>query len=239
MRPFLPVLVLLTVACSESDYNIQDFCVADEDGFDIEQVSQLQDAAGYPGNRDAIVLTYDDSSLSEGESWRVTRIDLLAMVPEWVFGTYPGGDIIRVDIWDASQPSTQGDWYVEKAIQPSDLEWSQVTLPPDAYWAGLTDELQQRQAWMSFDFSDVVDEAGMTSNQYTVGITWGDRGLPTLGYSNFNLACSANYTDYGDGQWVLNSADGDGDECSWPMMRVGVETRTLADGECDGTTTAL
>ena len=79
----------------------------------------------------------------------------------------------------------------------------------------------------------------MTSGRYTVGISWGSRGLPTIGYSNFNLACSANYTDYGDGNWTLNSADGDGDECSWPMMRVGIETRTADDGTCSGETAAL
>ncbi|TNE87418.1 MAG: hypothetical protein EP330_18295 [Deltaproteobacteria bacterium] len=236
MRSFAFILLLAFTACSESDYSLGGVCVSEEDGFDIEAVSTLQDAAGYPDNRDAIVLSYDDSALGPEETWRVTHVELLAMVPEWVFDSYEGGDVLRVDIWDGDHPVGTGDWFVEQAIDPSSLQWERVTLSPDAFWAGTRNELDQRRAWMSFDFSDVIPETGMQSNSYTVGITWGSRGLPTIGYSNFNLACSANYTDYGDGTWTLNSADGDGDECSWPMMRIGVETRTEDDGECDGQT---
>lgn len=239
MRVLTAFSCVALLGCSESDYSIGQVCIADETGFDINAVSTLQDAAGYPDNRDAIVLSYDDSAIGAGESWRVTRIDLLAMVPEWVFGEYPGGDVLRVDIWDADHPESYGDWYVEQAIDPGSLDWERVTLPYDAFWAGTRDELEQRKAWWSFDFSNVIPESGMTSGRYTVGISWGSRGLPTIGYSNFNLACSANYTDYGDGNWTLNSADGDGDECSWPMMRVGIETRTADDGTCSGETAAL
>lgn len=239
MRSLLPALFLVSIACSESDYAIGTVCIEDADGFDIEAVSSLQDAAGYPDNRDAVVLHYDTSALSPDTTWRVTQVELLAMVPEWVFNDYEGGDVIRVDIWDASAPSGEGHWYVEQAISPRDLDWERVTLSNDAYWASLRNELDQRRAWMTFDFSGLVPEDGMNSADYTVGVTWGNRGLPTIGYSNFNLACSANYTDYGDGTWTLNSADGDGDECSWPMMRVGIETRTVDAGECDGTTAYL
>ena len=133
----------------------------------------------------------------------------------------------------------QGDWAVDVEIDPDSLDWQPVTLSQDAFWASARNELEQHQAWMSFDFTDVIPEEGMTSGRYTVGVAWRNNGLPTIGYSNFNLACSANFTDYGDGRWELNSADGDGAECSWPMMRVSVETRTVDDGTCDGTLAPL
>lgn len=231
------MLLMMMLACS--DYAVTNLCVEEGGAFDIEEVSTLQDAAGYPDARDAVVLQYDASALAEGESWRVTRVDVLAMVPEAVFDRYAGGDVLRVDLWDAGRPEGDGTWSVEQAIDPAALEWDAVTLPPDAYWAGQRGELQQRRAWMPFDFSEVTDVAGMTSGRYAVSVSWGEKGLPTIGYSNFNLACSQNWTDYGDGAWTLNSADGDGAECSWPMLRVRVETRTLDDGGCTGESVAI
>lgn len=231
------MLLLALLACS--DYAVTNLCVEEGGAFDIEEVSTLQDAAGYPGARDAVVLGYDDSALGDGESWRITRVDVLAMVPEAVFDRYEGGDVLRVDIWDAERPRDDGDWSVEQAIDPGALEWAPVMLPPDAYWAGQRDELAQRRAWMPFDFSGVTDVEGMASGRYAVSVSWGVKGLPTIGYSNFNLACDQNWTDYGDGAWTLNSADGDGAECSWPMLRVRVETRTLDDDTCTGESVAI
>jgi hypothetical protein len=235
MRVYCVLFGLSLMGACASDYSLGQMCVADDAGFDIEGVSTLQDAAGYPANRDAVVLDFDDSQLLEDESWRVTKVELLAMVPDWVFDDYEGGDTLRVEIWDADRPDGQGHWSIDAPILPAMLDWEGVTLAQDAYWAGARNELQQQRAWMSFDFSEIIPESGMTSNRYTVGVGWSQNGLPTVGYSNFNLACSANFTDYGDGRWTLNSADGDGDVCSWPMMRVSVETRTLDDGSCEGT----
>ncbi len=232
------MLLSLLVACG-SDYAVKNICVESADGFDVEAVSTLQDAAGYPDARDAVVLDFDAAALPEGATWRVTRVDLLAMVPEWVFDRYEGGDALRVDVWDADRPRGQGDWHVSRAIDPSELDWERTSLPPDAFWASQRDELQQRRAWMSFDFADVIPEEGMGAGAYTVAVSWNGDGLPTIGYSNFNLACSRNWTDYGDGAWTLNSADGDGDACSWPMMRVAIETRTPTDGACAETTTSI
>jgi hypothetical protein len=232
------LLLLSLVACG-SDYSVTNMCLGQGSGFDVEEVSTLQDAAGYPGARDAVVLQFDDSGIGEGESWRVTGVELLVMVPEWVFNDYDGGDKISVNVWDAERPRGEGDWTVTEAIDPGSLDWEKVTLPRDAYWASQRDELEQRRAWMHFGFADVVPEAGMTSSTYTVAVSWGNKGLPTIGYSNFNLACDQNWTDYGDGSWTLNSADGDGQSCSWPMMRVSVETRTLSDGACEEGTVAI
>jgi hypothetical protein len=232
------MLVLTLLACS-TDYAVKNMCVEEGGAFDVEKVSTLQDAAGYPGARDAVVLDYDAGALGEADSWRITRVDVLAMVPERFFDRYEGGDVLRVDVWDAERPRDDGDWQVEQAIEPGALDWERVTLPQDAYWAGQRGELEQRRAWMSFDFGDVTDVAGMTSGRYAVSVAWGAEGLPTIGYSNFNLSCGKNWTDYGDGAWTLNSADGDGSECSWPMLRVQVETRTADDGSCTGTSVAI
>jgi hypothetical protein len=227
--------LLLLLACA-TDYGLTGFCLEPGDGWDIERVSKLQDAAGFPNNRDAVVLSFDDSALKEGESWRVLGVELVAMIPQRYFDSYEGGDVLQVDIWQGERPEGKPDWSVKQAIDPSTLDWSAVTLPDNAYFASQRNELKQQRAWMNFDFEELIPEEGMTGNSYTVGVKWPDNGLPTIGYSNFNLACGKNWTDYGDGSWVLNSADGDGKECSWPMMRVQVETRTLDDGSCTGET---
>jgi hypothetical protein len=229
------VLLLWMMGCS-TDYAIKELCIEEGGAFDIEAVSTLQDAAGYPDSRDAVVLDFDAAALGDEGTWRITGVEVLAMVPERVFDRYAGGDVLRVDIWDAARPTGDGDWSLAQAIDPAALEWEAVTLSEDAFWAGQRRELAQRRAWMPFDFSGLTDEAGMSSSTYTVAVTWQGAGLPTIGYSNFDLGCDRNWTDYGDGRWTLNSADGDGQECSWPMLRVEVETRVPADGACGGTT---
>lgn len=229
------MFLLPLLACS-TDYDLNRYCIQAGAGFDVDRVSVLQDAAGYPNNRDAVVMNFDNSGLEEGESWRVTQVEILAMIPEKYFDTYEGGDTLRVDIWDADHPEGQADWSVERELDPSALEWSKVTLPKDAFWASQRGELNQRRAWMAFDFASVIPDEGLSSGDYTVGVKWFESGLPTIGYSNFNLACNKNWTDYGDHTWVLNSADGDKNQCSWPMMRVQTETRTHDNGSCSGTT---
>ena len=227
------LFVALSVGCS--DYSVSNICVEKSDGFNIEEVSVLQDAAGYPSNRDSIVLNRNVGELQSGESWTLTRVDVLAMVPEWVFNDYSGGDVLTVEVYDGANPNEAEPYVVSQAIDVDALEWEALTLPPDAHWAGIRGELDQRKAWMSFDFSNVIPESGITSEEYTVGISWGSKGLPTIGYSNFNLDCAKNWTDHGTGGWDLNSEDGSSLDCSWPMLRVGVESRLFTQS-CDGET---
>jgi hypothetical protein len=229
------MLTLLLFACA-SDYSVHELCVEHEEGFDIEAVSVLQDAAGYPGSRDAVTLRLDPGP--EVEAWRVARVEVLAMVPAWAFDDYDGGDVLQIDVFDGSDPRDDAHYSVRQPIEPDELDWEPVELPPDAHWAGLRGELVQRQAWMSFDLSGEIPEEGLQSETTTIGVTWGDRGLPTIGYSNFNLDCGANWTDYGDGRWEANGADGDQMECSWPMLRVELETRSYADS-CTGASAAV
>jgi hypothetical protein len=225
------MLLFALLACAP-DYAVHEICLETHDGFDIEAVSVLQDAAGYPGSRDAVVL--DLAPGGDVEAWQVSGVDVLAMVPAWVFDSYGGGDVLTVDVFDGHNPTNAQVWSVSQGIDMDSLQWERVQLPPDAFWAGLRDELDQYQAWMHFDFSELLPEEGLHAEYTTIGLTWSGSGLPTVGYSNFNMDCSRNWTDYGDGRWEENGADGDGMECSWPMMKVQLETRRFAD-ECNGT----
>jgi len=226
------LLILALIGCSQ-DYGVREICVEQQEGFDIEAVSLLQDAAGYPGARDAVTLELEPGDAVE--TWTVTQVEVLAMVPEWAFDTYGGGDVLQIDLFDGPDPRSDTHYSVSQAIDVDALDWEPVRLPDDAYWAGLRGELDQRQAWMRFDFTDVLPDEGLRSPVTTMGVTWSGSGLPTIGYSNFNLDCGSNWTDYGDGVWEANGADGDRLECSWPMIRVDLETRSY-DETCAGDT---
>jgi hypothetical protein len=232
---WMPIASVSALMMGCSEYSVSNICVEKSDGFDIEEVSVLQDAAGYPSNRDAVVLSRNVGTLNDGESWTITRVDVLAMVPEWAFNDYSGGDVLTVELYDSESPRESEPYVVSQAIDVDALEWEKLRLPETAFWAGLREELDQRKAWMSFDFSDVVPAGGIQSEAYTVGVSWGSKGLPTIGYSNFDLDCSKNWTDHGEGTWDLNSEDGSSMDCSWPMLRVGVESRLFTKA-CEGET---
>lgn len=51
---------------------------------------------------------------------------------------------------------------------------------------------------------------------------WDGHGFPNVGYSNFELDCVKSWTDHGQGSWKRNS----GQDCSWPMLKIGVESWT-------------
>jgi hypothetical protein len=68
----------------------------------------------------------------------------------------------------------------------------------------------------------------MTSEQYLVSVSWPQNSNIAVGYSNFNLACDKNWTDWGSG-FSLNSTTADELECSWPMFKLELETRKYED----------
>jgi len=216
---------LFLFACS--DISLHNACVDEIEGFDIEESSVLEDAQEYALMRDAIVLQYDDSDLRESETWRVLSVDALAMIPASQFEGWPDTYVAMVEVWDADNPLEAEAWTVSQTLTRDDLSWKQVILEDPAQ----ATENEQWRAWWTFDFADVIPEAGMTSTTYLVGVRWGaDNRLP-LGYSNFNRGCDLNWTDYNDGQgFVLNSDNmgpaQDIDSCSWPMMRVRIERRS-------------
>jgi len=209
----------------------EDDCVEEVSGFDIEEVSLLQDAAGYSNMRDAIIMSFDDSELSADDSWRVSSVDVLIMLPQWSFDFY-GDDLeITAEVFDSADPRTGDSWSVRQVVVRDQLQWESITLPSDAATAGQWGEYEQYGAWMTFDFKDVIPEEGMTSTDYVVGVRWNVWGIPAVGYSNFNLDCSTNWTDYGDQNWVLNQGQNSQYECSWPMFRLQIETRQTEDCE--------
>ncbi len=234
LRLVLPTALLgLTLACA-SDNTIRGLCGTPIAGFDINEVSVLQDAQGYQYMHDAIVLEFDDSEVPDDATWRVGSVDVLVMIPASQFASYADGQRVTVEVWDADNP-TGTPWRVEQTFGKADLTWE------DSYLASPTEAMErdQKSAWWTFDFADVIPTSGMTSTRYLVGVAWDGSGRPALGYSNFNLSCDRNWTDYGDGfGWILNGFFGSGNTCSWPMFRVKLE-ELRETPECEGTTVAI
>ena len=227
MKTHLPLLAIASsIACS--DYNLKELCVDKNNAFDVEEVSVLQDAAAYPSARDAIVMDFDSGDFAADEGWRVVTVDILAMIPTWQFDFYGDDQPLTVEIYDADNPNMVTPWVVTQTIRRSDWEWREITLPDDAATAGQTFDYDQMRAWVSFDFSETIPESGMTSDRYLVSVSWNPYSNLAVGYSNFNLACDKNWTDWGDG-FVLNSTTANAFECSWPMFTLELETRRYQD----------
>lgn len=211
---FVPFALL--VACG-SEHTVTQLCGHEEEGFDIEEASTLEDAQAYPDMHDAVILDFDASALEVGATWRVKTVEIQPMIAFVDFASQQDGQQVTVEIWDADDPQSTSPYVVTQTFRKDELTWEDVTLtdPSTAAFAS------QRKAWWSFDFSDVIPTSGLTGPEYLVSVAWSQDALPTVGYSNFNNSCDRNWTDYGDGLgWTLN--DG-GFECSWPMLRVSLE----------------
>lgn len=203
----------------------EDDCIESETDFDIEQVSELQDAFGLPLVRDGLTLEVSDDFTKNDKTWRPVGVQVLVMYPDWYFDFYDDSNTIKVSVYDSATPNS-APFKVEKKIEKSALSWSDLRLPSNADWSG--ENLDQVAAWVDFDFSDLTPVEGFTSDRYFVAVEWDSMGFPNVGYSNFELSCQQNWTDYGDGTWKQNS----GDDCSWPMFKIDIETRTAGE-ECD------
>jgi hypothetical protein len=205
--------------------------------FDIEEVSSLQDAASpflvsmmgstgmyEPWYRDALVLDYTVPESGPGESWRVSAVYVLVMVPTERFDMYVDGENISVEVYDGEDPRTSMGWTVTQAVYRDDLEWSDYALPLDAAISGHFSDFSQKGAWMRFDLTGVIPGAGMSSTTFIAGIQWESLSPVGVGYSNFNRACNRNWTEWSPGSgWQLNGDLSSGSHCSWPMLRVEIE----------------
>ena len=217
------ITIVLGVNCATDD--LRYVCVNEKSTFDIEEVSKLEDSMSLPNGHDAIILDYDDSHLSEGGSWRVSSVDILLMIPSSEFNFYPKNVELTIEVFGGGYPTRSPTWKVKQTVDTSKLKWTEVRLinPDHAY------ELNQKQAWWTFDFTSVIPESGMRSTTFLVGAAWENDSLPTIGYSNFNRPCDRNWTKYNkDVQWKLNSVLSPYHICNWPMMRVNVEERHKA-----------
>jgi hypothetical protein len=200
-------------------------CVESSTAFDIEEVSTLQDAFGLPQVRDGLTLAVDGSNIDQGRSWRPVSVQILVMFPTWYFDFYDDSNALTVDFYPSSSPT--GTSPISKTIQirKADLNWDALLLPANADWSG--DDRNQMAAWLEFDLRDLAPAEGYISPDYFVSLGWDSIGFPNVGYSNFELSCPQNWTDYGTGSYVQNS----GQDCSWPMMKIEIET--LAPGDCE------
>lgn len=226
-------LLALGIACV-SDHGVTGLCGTPVQGFDIEEASVLQDAQAYWDMHDAVILDIDDAEIPVGANWRVKSVEIMPMIGATEFTWYTDGQTVTVEVWDADDP--HGTPYrVSQVFRVDEHEWDDTYLSnPTTAW-----EYNQKQTWWSFDFSETIPTTGMTGPRYLVGVAWDSSAQPALGYSNFNRACSLNWTDYADGRgWVLNSSAGSGDECSWPMLRVHLEVLEEAE-VCEGGSVAI
>jgi hypothetical protein len=204
----------------------EDDCIESETGFDIEEVSDLQDAFGLPMVRDGLTLEVSDAFTKDDRTWRPVGVDVLVMYPDWFFDFYDDSNVLKVSVYDSASPEGSAPFTVTRKIEKSALSWTPLRLPEDADWSG--ENRDQMSAWIHFDFSDLTPLEGFNSDRYFVAVEWDDYGFPNVGYSNFELSCQQNWTDYGAGAWKQNT----GDDCSWPMFKIDIETRTAGE-ECD------
>ena len=65
-------MLLIILGCT--DYSVGRLCSVKSGGFDIEEVSILQDAFGQPNLRDALSFEKETAHLENGEYWRPTLI---------------------------------------------------------------------------------------------------------------------------------------------------------------------
>ena len=214
-----------------------DPCTDTVTAFDIEEVSALQDAVSpflaanetamgifSPWYRDALILDYTVPTSGEGESWRISAVYALIMVPSGRFDTFADGQPLTVEVFDSNDPRTVMGWTKTEPVVKGDLEWSDYTLPFDAAISGSFSEFDQKGAWMRFDMTGVIPETGMSADQFVVGIQWETMSQVAVGYSNFNRACNRNWTEWELGSgWNLNGTSDTDLGCSWPMLRVEIE----------------
>jgi hypothetical protein len=204
---------------------VEDDCVESSTAFDIEEVSTLQDAFGLPRVRDGLTLMLEPGTLDADETWRPVSVQVLVMYPDWFFDSYDDSSVLTVNFYPSRSPMNVQPVSKSIRIRKDDLEWSSLLLPASADWSG--DDRDQVAAWLDFDLSDVVPAEGYTITDYFVSLEWDNVGFPNVGYSNFELNCAQNWTDYGNGSYVQNS----GQDCSWPMFKIEIEV--LNPGDCE------
>ena len=209
----------------QADPEPEDDCVESSTAFDIEEVSALQDAFGLPRVRDGLTLKLESGTIEGDVTWRPVNVKVLIMYPDWFYDFYDDSNALTVSFYPARSPMNTQPISRSIRIRKGDLEWEPLRLPATADWSG--DDRDQMSAWLDFDLSELVPAEGYTTTDYFVALEWDNSGYPNVGYSNFELNCTQNWTDYGGGSYVQNS----GQDCSWPMFKIEIET--LHPGDCE------
>lgn len=217
--PWMRSLPLVLLVGCTMDNGLTQWCTTEDAALDLEELSVLQDTFAIARGRDALALRYD-GELPEGATWRVSQVDVLAALPRDEAATFEDGQKVTVSVWEGSDPTATEPWSLGQELDVEALTWEDAFLPDGDH----VEEARQTVAWWSFDLRGILPEEGMEGVEYVVSVGWGQQGLPTLGYSNFELACDANWTDWGSG-FSHNSTDPADLSCSWPMLRVHAEVR--------------
>ena len=152
---FMVPMSLMLAGCAEDV--LSRLCINDDATFDIEEVSVLEDAMGEAGTHDAVLVSYDDSILEEGSTWRVSGVDVLVMIPASQFGDGVNGSTLTLEVFDANDPRSIAPYVLTQSLDVASLEWEDVTLtnPQVAIF-----EAEHKRAWWNFDFSGVIPEDG-------------------------------------------------------------------------------
>jgi hypothetical protein len=202
----------------------EDDCVEDSTAFDIEEISGLQDAFGLPDVRDGLTLSVTADHVEGDKRWRPTEVEVLVSYPAWYYDFYDDSNSLTVSFYASGTP-TGARYSKTVPIRKDGMDWAPLTLPAEADWSG--GDREQMAAWLKFDLDSVVPDDGFRTTDYFVALEWDGMGFPYVGYSNFNLDCTKNWTDYGTGSYVQNS----GTDCSWPMLKIEIET--ISPGDCE------
>ena len=220
-----------------SDYNVNSLCTSREPVFDIEEVSVVETAWGPAWWTSDAVSLDAIPPVNPDAYWRVVAVDVLVMVPtSHMDGTSPlpsnfEGAPLTVEVFDSGNPNDPGaqSWSLTQNLNTADLEWSDHTF--DTWTNAL--ESEYKMAWWSFNISEETLGSPMTGERFTVGLKWPEDNVPEVGYSNFNRPCSDNWTiNTGETRYGNNGADGDNNDCSWPMFRVESEVVWESAGDC-------
>ncbi len=188
-------------------------CVGDYDPVDV---SVLDNAMAIRGGRDAAAtrLPYE---LPEGASWRIHRVDVLVVVPQNGFDTMDDGQPLSVSVWP-SHDLDQPQWSLRQVFDKDALSWEDLRLPD----AASTEVVYHSMAWWSFDMSELIPLGSFPDGRFGAGVGWSlNSEQPTIGFSNYELPCEGNWTDWGEhDDWEPN---GEGRHCAWPVLKVHIE----------------
>ncbi len=241
------VVVGVIVWSGCADEPLVTFCADEGAGFDIDEVSVLEGNLGWHGTADAVVLAYDDERLGEDtrNTWRVTGVDVLVMMPLDDFDTYRDDAELAVLVFDGDELNVTTPYRVRQTLVASTLDWTTYTFAAPPQGAIVADPLggfvpnfdvEYVKAWWHFDFRSVIPEEGMTGTDYAVGLSWPRGPAPLVGYSFYDRPCANNWTNYDaadppfDGEaragWASNGDRNLADECNWPMLKVNTELRS-------------
>ena len=133
------------------DYSVGQLCSVKSGGFDIEEVSILQDAFGEPSLRDALIFEKETDHLQAGEYWRPYSVEIMVMLPVWFFYEYDDSYSLEVEIWGWKQSKQLRSFHCTTRYHLGGRkDWEYITLPQNAATAS---SLEQMRAWLYFDFS--------------------------------------------------------------------------------------